>query len=738
MPAGPIIDGNEVLAGGTYVVRSVEDALSLPGGAGNIVLVGEFPVLEKDRVYRFTSRSTLERAVAPEDADLKLMAKLVYEASKPSSPKAPPASVSLVNVTPVTQATGYVPTQQLDAEKPLIKSKIWGPRGNTTVVRFAPRPTVGGVRVDVSNMGRSQPVTVPGIPNAVTVSNTNPIATVPPPNAYGFGTRGGGTCTLELSNNPDTTGVAINFVRQLPGALVNAVGASWTPLGPIKGTLSFRVLLGSAIVTATTLQATITGTDADGLPATEVLTNTPDDVPNGQWDVNVTVNGTTVWSSVDTIDINTNVAGTFTGNVQIFGYNYKSEAADISVAELIAELNNLGGGFVAATGYGNTSAIPQAKLDVSSAQLLPASLSAQGWSLEKTINEQSSYITIDMEGRTYTPVVVPYNSATTYAEDDLVEYDNVWYQSLQNGNTDNDPATEDAWWVAITGLTTVLTGGTKAAAVTQANWQTAHDELLYHQVQGIVPLTNDIGILTDVHLPHLRSAWGEYQVPRTSFIGVTGNLSYESLQNTAALLDNEKVQRCFDLPTVVMPNGSTKELPTWALAVMMASAANSKRGDTLDRWEPNVVSLRRNAALAGPSFNNDIIRLGYSVFFGFAQTNAKLLLECTGWITDNNALRTQAGALRSSVDVHQFVKDGLDAAIAVAGSIDGLRGALEGVLDTLLDTLKNAGVIVDYREINIQEYTTFFNAKFKYMPRGTKSYIVVDAQASFAAFVNAA
>lgn len=740
MPAGPIIDGKEVLAAGTYVVRSVEDVLSLPTGAGNIVLVGEFPVLEPKRVYRFTSRAALERSVAPNDATLKLCAKLVYEASKPTTPRPAPASVSLISASPTGQATGLVPSYVNEGDRPIIKSRIWGPRGNTTVLRFAPRPTVGGYKVDVSNLGQTQSIAVPGVPSVMQIGWTDPVVVPEPPNAYGFGSAGAGSGARGAGCDtlPGGDGVYITFQRNLPASVVNVAGPSWVPGGPITGVITFAVNAGATITTATTLQATITGLDEDGVPATEVLTNTPDDVPNGEWDAQVTVVGTTNWSRVDSIDFNTNVAGTFTGTFFVSGFVYKSGLGDLSAADVINTINNLGGGFNAFAGFGNTSQIPVSQLDSVPTRSLPAFIGAMMWSLVRTINAQSTYVTIDPTNKAYTPLKPFWRSSDTYAEGDIVEYNYAWYVSLQSANNNNLPNEESSvWWEPYAGDIIILGGGTQAATTNQ-DFQDAFDELLYHRAEGLVLCSDSFSVQYEILLPHLKQAWAEFQVPRTAFIGIDGPANFDSLQSLAPAFDEARLQRCFELPTVVLPNGTTKELPSWALAVMMASAANGNRRNTLDRWEPNAVSLRRHAEIASPLYNDDIIRLGWSTFFGFAQTNAKLLLECTGWISDNNALQTQAGSLRSSVDVHLFVKEGLDRAIAAAGSIDGLRGALESVLDSLLDNLVLAGVIVAYREIKIVERETFFDATFKYMPRGTKSYIVINAQAAFSGFLNAA
>lgn len=722
MPSGPIIDGQEVLAAGTYVVRDALNLPVVPGGPGSLCLIGAFPSLEKDRVYSFTSKNTLDKFASPGDTSMLNLSKFIYRPGLVNQGE--PARVDLVNITPTTQASAPLPiSHNTPALYPIVRSKVWGPRGNTSFLRIAPKASTRSFIATVGNSGSTQQIDAPGVANAITIDYNFTPPPSPPTGALGFGTYGGGVGTVfaEVDTSND---LYIRFTRSLTGVHVNPAGASWTPLGAVTGTLNFTVLAGSS-TTANQLDITVVGTDATGLPQTELISIAPDAPPN--WTVNVSASTVLAFATVDSVTIVTDIPGTFTGTINVDGVNYVNDTSK-PVTDVIAEVNALPGGFSASTGTPYPSRIDAKLLDWTPAPVqTPATISAHMWSIYWTVNNQGAYVELDVSSALMARPIAPWDNTTTYAVGDLVEYDWVWY-TCTAVNTGAQPDLNPALWSEIPWILASCTGGGMSVPTT-ASWQSALDSILAHNVDSKVLMTDDDTIIK-AFIQHLDDCWGTYQTPCTGFIGVPQGLSFSALETLASSYNSERIQRCFEAPTLTNVNGSTSEYPPYYLAMMLAAAVAGGRGRSYDRWAPNVVSLYRAPALDNTAANDSIIRLGYSVFWGVGQQSKKLLLECTGWITDNNPVRFQALALRSAVDVHRFIKATLDDAVSAAGSVDGLRGSLVSIVFGALYELKEADVIVDFRDVEVFERDTYFEAAFKYQPRGTKSFILVTATAA--------
>lgn len=733
MPRGAIINGVETLISGVYVIAGNADYTPLPTGQGSVCVIGPFPVLEPARVYRSTSRSALEELIAPGEDSILTVAKLAYESSLDSEQGGAPAAVDLISTVPSTQAFGILPLAHLASEsRPKAKSRIWGPRGNTTQMLISPRPGLGGFEVGISNRGTSQPVDVPAADGVVQIGYEY---TMPPaPSAdtgYGFADDGDGDGIVSASVTGDF-GLRVQFLRTLTDATVNNGKPSWYPDGPVTGAVTVSVLVGSELTTATAMTFELVGLDEDGVPHTETITIAPDDIPNLEWDTSVSATSATQWTQLESVTAATNVAGSFAGSFTVSGYNFKSQSmsqSNPSCADVIAEISGLGGGFQAATQVGNPSSFPAAALDLQAVTELPVALSAQMYAIVTAVNTQSQYVDFDMTGRSYARPVLPFDAATTYDLGDLVEDGGIWYRALRS-TVDDTPSESPLDWEVYAGMPVSFIGGS-VGVQTLGTWQACYDELLYHKADIKVPQTDDTDKL-QAFLRHINDCWGEYQNFCMGAIGVGSMASFATLRNLAALYNSDRIHRVFDRPTVVAPRGNTVQMEPWALALQLASAQNGKRRRQLDGWRPNVLRLDRNAAITGPRFYNDLIRLGYCVFGRSTDDPYQLLNELTGWLGDNNPVRTSGASQRSRCDVHTYTKAYMDDAVRAADGVDGLSGSMEGLLEQALQALVDNGTIVRYWGIKIWEEDRFINAEFYYQPVGTKNQIVITAKSSLA------
>ena len=133
MPSSVILNGKRIFIPGIY---AHVDASALSGkgiSTGNVLVVGDFPSLEQNALYWFTSPQAL-RNWDPSDLVLARLAKLLF------SPAADDAisganKVLLVSANTNIQAGATFP--DVDSVASIdFKSKLWGPKGNQVHVKL--------------------------------------------------------------------------------------------------------------------------------------------------------------------------------------------------------------------------------------------------------------------------------------------------------------------------------------------------------------------------------------------------------------------------------------------------------------------------------------------------------------------------------------------------------------------------------------------------------------------------
>lgn len=745
MPQGIIVDGQRVLASGVYVENKYSEQAGAPAGAGTVAVVGDFPFLKQNTPYLSTNKLALERLIAPNEPDIMRISRVAYKSSRQGGRA--PAGVVLISPAATTAAEVELPIVAGTAPKAI--SRIWGPRGNSTRLVMSYRPTVQGIRLDVSNRGFSERIECVSEQSALIVAYTaDPPVPAPADCSTGFDTDGGGSGELELSKSSDTVTVA--FARTIPfGNMLGNTHASWKPYGPVVGTVTVTAKAGMTLgtVAATTvLKARAIGLDADGLPVDEVITLTPD---GGEADFGVDASGsfTAAFSSLTEVRLYavTGVGGTpdsvTDGNAVISGTAFSLNTANgtETVADAIAFINDVGSGFYATTRSGRATAIPLAEMDdVAAHDILASSgaVDAMLWSLNKAVTDQSQLIELDITD--WAPPVAFWDSTTAYVAGDIVRHtDGVWYEAIAS-STNVEPGVDALWeddWQVHAGFDLVLGGGTHQVAAT-ADWEAAFNELLFADVHGVVPFSTDdtiIEYLTD----HVDKAWGKYQNERTGYYGVTGLSTYVSLVAKASNHNTQRLQRCFERAQITQYNGKLETMETYWTALTVACAANGDRRRSLDRWQPDFVDVVRNDQLASPEFNDALIDLGYTTFYRWPNQPVKLLLENTTWRSDNNEYRVAAASVRSSADLQRDIRETAEAIIEGTTGVQGARAALESGIPRRLNYLKSAGVEVitswNASTFRVDDVPAAFEISFEYQPNGSKSYVKITAVVAAAA-----
>ncbi len=308
MAGGVIIDGKFTANPDVYATLVYGQGAGQPPSQGAVAIVGEFPFLEQNTPYAFTSQAALEQ-VAPNLPLVKRLANAVYNPSNDPATPGVPRAVYLVSPKATTQATtllndsGSDATLQLDAQ-------IWGPRGNQTRFSIAPNTGLGGSDIVITNNGYREVFRVPAESSALTLGYDYPAVVAAGTTGYGFEDDGAGSGAVTVTQDGSTKELDVTFSRTLPGSTAFAsTHPSWYPTDPanppgpvVFGQLTFAVTAIS-LTTATTLSALITGFNALGAADTETVVISA----AGPGLITAMVISTKSWSQVTSVAFYTNV-----------------------------------------------------------------------------------------------------------------------------------------------------------------------------------------------------------------------------------------------------------------------------------------------------------------------------------------------------------------------------------------------------------------------------------------------
>ena len=316
MPSSIFFNGQRVYRPGTYV--RVEDTLSAISSltAGNIALVGDFPIFKQGAVTTFASYDSMldsTRAGASigsiEYGDL---ARIAFNSLASSTQQID--SLSIINTRDSAQA--FHTTNGLT-----VKSKLYGSVGNNLSFQIT------------ENVADSTLMDV-------TVKNTGTAVET----MRGIGD--GGSTTLKYSGIfADEMTAQVTATHLEVQAQKNATKADLvTALGvqifnkSVDGTVSIRCLSDQA--GSPTTSAVISGKDSDGTQTTETI-----DLLNGQG-INFTFTSSKTWSYLEDITISNN-AGDLDGNLAFYYYPKQTALADIvDLAGWLSALKERDDGFV--------------------------------------------------------------------------------------------------------------------------------------------------------------------------------------------------------------------------------------------------------------------------------------------------------------------------------------------------------------------------------------------------------
>jgi hypothetical protein len=684
MPGGIRINGEPVYQSGVYVEGKYTTQPPAVAGEGVVAVILDLPVLEPVSQYLSTSKTALLNMIAKGDPTIEDLAAIGYNPTKNRIDG--PTGILLISPTPSTAAYGFF----LDGGNTTacrLDSKIFGTRGNRTVVSYVEDTVIGGGTVTISNLGAdTETIKVPSETGALSISYTYPVPhTMQPNTAYGFGSAnlGSGTVSAEKTGNV----LNVTFVRTLTAnAIVSNTHVSWYPDGPVTGVLTATATAGSAWNNPTTLKVLITGIDSFGVPHTETLTLAPNNPDGATYDTDVSANSTTSWSKIDDVKCYPNDNGrTLTGTVRLSGRNFTFNNPSTTVSEAIKTLGE-GKGFSASTSSNRASDIKVVELDNLASTALPASFAATMWSLVDAINSASILVRASLAD-TNGYRNIPYDQTVT----------------LANGSS-GTPTNDD--------------------------WQAALDEARYADVTDIVVFSTSSTIHQKL-AKHVEECWGKYQSERIGHYAVDSDLSFNALKSQAALVNSPNLRRWLDTPTFVSPTGATKEYATYWLAYAAACASNGDRRRTQNAWQPNIVSFRRNSALRTPTMVDELIKLGYNVLVQPNGRPAKLARELSCWTKDNDAFKTESGSPRSQVEIHRGLRAVAEGIVESSLNIEAATASIPAAINDYLDAQVRAGRIVAFDSAATAVDASdplVLEVVARYQPRGSKSFVKITAQ----------
>jgi hypothetical protein len=412
MPSSTNEPGLQTNIPGVYARVLAGEGAPVTTPTGNVLIVGSFPSLEKG-VATWSRTPGEITALDPSDVTL---ARIAQTAFRPlTGPQVGvPTRVGLTNVQPTTQASLHL-KDSAAANTVLLKSKLWGKRGNGVVVKLV---ASGDKRLamTVNVAGKNSP--------AQTISN------------IGSGVLGAFRCTsAELLIATDTCRLALNPAANLTWdwtrVCTTTAGVTETFLPNVikvaPSTLTARALL---TLVSDTLTVTVTGLDDTGTAATGLAIILPADTTVAKPIKAGGGSGATItWSRVDSITWSTTMSGYVTKPEvagTAFSFDCTQTSPRLTLVDVAAEVNQFNdqGFYVNTLSPGAINyALSEMDKIVTGASSETLDATAPGLSVYanrvafiRAVNAQSDYLTAEEEASpSYNPPY-PFNSVadTTY------------------------------------------------------------------------------------------------------------------------------------------------------------------------------------------------------------------------------------------------------------------------------------------------------------------------------------
>jgi hypothetical protein len=654
MPAGFFVDGKLTYRPLVSVITEFAGRSGLGPANKVLAVVGEFPFLEKDVPYLFTSQTSF-LGTLPANKDMRELANIIYNPSSSAPFAGSPAGVILLNAQPNSQALAYIGSTDAVTQAVKLKSSVWGEEGNSSVFKVV-KDANGVPTVTITNRGYSENFNAPSGLRVLKLAYAHPDED--DGIQYGFGNEGGGTGTLTLKKLTGEEEASISFTRRVTEAVDRTSDTgdySWIPNAPIAGSVTVKPVAGGTLDNnSDNLVAKAFGLDANGatlvatatfsvaeVEAVSPVAKTFQKVGGGGGDATFSaIHGVRIYPTASSGSV---AAGDWTGSLEFAGTVLTAlgpASGQETVAQAIQYLKSIKG-FDASTESFKAATTPFASLDAttsiglavgSALSTTTAVLNSTRWSLVSAIAANSKLVTVEdlfPEGAAL-DIVSPY--AITFA------------------------------------------GGSKTSTIS-TDWLSAFTALMTSPITVLFPYTTN----HDIHmaaLDHVRLMWGKGQRECQLVIAPPDYQTLTQLNTKRQDLQDFRVTMLPQSTRVAQWDGSTSVYSTLNTGLVFASmqCANPEIGLPMGGARPRVLSFDADASIKGTDAADTLL------------ANSMTPLEDLGdgirvarWVTtyseDNDLVRTEGSSVEaigfSNIGVRNAVKPFLNtkATPAVAPAI---------------------------------------------------------------------
>lgn len=712
MAGGVVVNGTKTYFPDVYVTPEFANLLATPPGSGYVALVGSFPFLEQNVAYLSTTQTAFE-LLAPRDPGQLKLSNLLWNPSNDARAPGAPAGVYLFNIDTTTQAQAYL-QDVTPANTVLLKSKIWGPRGNLTVVTVESE-SVGG-KTFTSFTAANNGVTldrfrVAGDDNVLTLTYLNPNAAdgSSPYTASGFaGTGLSGTSSGWVKAAKAGDDLDLTFSVTLSASHVDNTGThiAWQPSGPVDGAVTYGTGAGSVVAGGAGSEELVflfAGT-VNGVATWERCIRSA-----AQCLAGTTATTVTSWSTLTSVIVYpcssgdaaagvstvsaaaAGTAGTPAGTIATAGpvfsghcFPTMNEAAGQKYCSDVITYVSIyeSSGFTASTGSSKASETLVASLDTKAATTIidGLALGATAFWLVEAINANSV----------------------------LVEASQVLQTQV---DLSGDP------------LVVRLTGGSKTTGGTP-EYTDCLETASWYDIDAIVPMDDSSAVhaLVKDHVDYMSGVGAN---ERSAYLGATADETLTAL-TTRAIALNERCSLICEQADRVTYNGRTVTLEPYEYAALLAAWECGNFGKPLTRKNPGIVAVYRNSSLATRDAQEQAIASGINITVTPPGRAPELMRHVTCYTTTEDASRTEASAMRSTFLTCRGVRAALRSALG-SGATGATKAVIESLTTGALDRLVTAGTIQSWvaSSLVVSQYADRWQVRFTYSPSYPVNFILV-------------
>lgn len=678
MPSSIIINGERVYRPGVYV--RLVDAVSPPTSfsAGNIALIGDFPLLKKGELYTFSSAESFQDLFNPQNnaafgsgseqlKAIRYFGKIAFNQHLFES-DAPVDSLTLINVRD-TLAASY------SNNGLTLSSKLYGDIGNAL-----------RVKLEAETLGYTATVKI-----GTEILETFPNIAVEENASIEFtnnGTDNLSAVTVEVTQSSGGTAES----DRTGGELIVRASRSFTAaqLQALADDLLFTVNNGfgggvvkvtsAAAIPAVAHSVLVTGLDVDGAAATETIT-----IPSGSA-IGTTVSGTEVFSFIEKFELSAPLSFASADCGLVINYPIKSaplsEVTD--VGNFLQQIKEVDSRFTVNSPPAPVSADELDKLAETSILGAEVELTTLLYRMWERAFSASQYL--DAYMTTNIPPVV-------------------FEQNLSGGAASSTNPVDDDWTDALTSI-------------------------LFENINIVVPWSTSFGIQTLVK-DHCTLAAKSAGLERCAWFATPSNLSVNTayLQYSKPLNDKNCAVVCQGLVTKRFDAETPIQRTDYrwtALALAVMQAATPPATPLTHKRFKSIVYGVYNSQIENPiNFANEAIRKGLVLLTPSAPGRYWVERSVTTFLSiPNHPFFTEVSANESINvslrDLRAFLRE-----VIGSKATASVRNDVQRLIESRLSAQRDNQIIANFRNVNVTLVGDVLNVSYELAAQEPLNFIVV-------------